>query len=330
MSDYVKNEKGYKEVKFNVKSIKEAYSKSKYQKKNPTSIRLKIWGASTLKGFTDQISNGFVLENTVVDNVEASQYHLVQLHGSPQARDEDLQILKESSQLKYPKIYLVHRPDEILSLPAFISHFNSETDARFVLLGDLVLQTPFWRQRLDQIKIIPHPYLDFSLPPEGKSIVGSFTSWGEMRDIKHFIALAEALMPSNPFHFKIGGTGLEGKKIPDFIEITKEMFVPHFNVQLYHLNGKKRYGESSGSLHRGISVPIIFEANGMERIENIKVIKIAADDELKKIHFEDAAQQILNLEANGLWEALKTNKQNALKNSPQSFAKAVLNYFRYL
>lgn len=40
MPNYVKNEKGYSKVKFNAKAIKEAYSKSKTQKKHPTSVNL--------------------------------------------------------------------------------------------------------------------------------------------------------------------------------------------------------------------------------------------------------------------------------------------------
>lgn len=40
MPNYVKNEKGYKNVKFNTKAIKEAYSKSKATKKHPTSVNL--------------------------------------------------------------------------------------------------------------------------------------------------------------------------------------------------------------------------------------------------------------------------------------------------
>ncbi|MBI3535424.1 MAG: hypothetical protein HY072_08095, partial [Deltaproteobacteria bacterium] len=40
MSNYVKNENGYNKIKFNAKAVKEAYSKSKTQKKHPTSVNL--------------------------------------------------------------------------------------------------------------------------------------------------------------------------------------------------------------------------------------------------------------------------------------------------
>lgn len=40
MRSYVKNEKGYSKVKFNAKAVKEAYSKAKTKRKQPTSVNL--------------------------------------------------------------------------------------------------------------------------------------------------------------------------------------------------------------------------------------------------------------------------------------------------
>ena len=40
MRSYVKNEKGYGKVKFDAKSVKDAYSKATSKKKHPTSINL--------------------------------------------------------------------------------------------------------------------------------------------------------------------------------------------------------------------------------------------------------------------------------------------------
>jgi hypothetical protein len=40
MRSYVKNEKGYGKVKFNAKAVKEAYSKAKTKRKQPTSVNL--------------------------------------------------------------------------------------------------------------------------------------------------------------------------------------------------------------------------------------------------------------------------------------------------
>jgi len=40
MPNYVKNEKGYANVKFNAKAVKDAYSKAKSKRKHPTSVNL--------------------------------------------------------------------------------------------------------------------------------------------------------------------------------------------------------------------------------------------------------------------------------------------------
>ncbi len=40
MPSYVRNDKGYSNVKFNAKAIKEAYAKAKTKKKHPTSVNL--------------------------------------------------------------------------------------------------------------------------------------------------------------------------------------------------------------------------------------------------------------------------------------------------
>jgi hypothetical protein len=292
-----------------------------------TSSRVKIWGASTLDAFTARITEGFQAEQALTTTSKEFDFALVQLHGSPNSKEEDEHILETTSDVTAPKIFLVHRPDEIISNPKFISYFERHLDARFILLGDLVFGLPFWKSRIKNIKVIPHPYMDFSTPHDGQTVVGSFTSWGEMRKLEHFVRLAEALKDSTRLQFKIGGTGIDKASIPSYIEITEKFFVPHFNVQLYHLNGRKRLGESSGSLHRGISIPVIFEANGMERLEKIRAVKVTADNDLKEIDFSGAALQIIKIESENLRSWLEANRQSALKNSPQAFARSLLNFF---
>ena len=130
------------------------------------------------------------------------------------------------------------------------------------------------------------------------------------------------------FEFQIGGTGLEHRLIPPFIHVMQEPFVPHFNVQLYHLHGKKRYGESSGSLHRGISIPVIFEANRAERLEGFHAIKIKADDELQTIDFDQAARDILHLAHHGLGDILERNLTLARANYLGAFAQTLLDFLK--
>ncbi len=292
-------------------------------------MKLKIYAASTLKNFTDSIKSGFAEENLeITDSNSGFDWALVQIHGSPAAKQEDEEILLETRSLKVPKLYLIHRPDELLLNPNLLSFFETNNNVKLLFLGDLIFRFPFWEERRMHAKILPHPQLDLSMPlKDKKAIVGSYTSWGEMRDVNHYISLVELLKDSELFQFKIGGPGLNNKKIPKHIQISEEYFAPHFNVQLYHLFGKKRFAESSGSLHRGISIPIIFEANGAERLEGNRVIKIEADDDLKSIYYTKAAQEIKSMLNEGIDNILEFNLAMAKRNSISNFTNSIVKIF---
>ncbi|MGZ3796067.1 MAG: hypothetical protein ACXVB1_06865 [Pseudobdellovibrionaceae bacterium] len=292
-------------------------------------MKLQILGASTLKHFTESIIEGFLEVGVEIVDQSFVDFSLIQIHGSPAARAEDEKIIEASGSSKEPKAYLIHRPDEVLLHPPFKTFFESRPTAKIIFLGDLIFRFPFWADRRAFCSVIPHPYLDFSMPaPARKPILGAFTSWGEMRDIKHYLSLVECLKGTEIFDFRIGGTGLDEARLPDHIQFVREPFTPHFNVQLYHLLGKKRYGESSGSLHRGISIPVIFEANGAERLEGLKAVKVEADDELKSIKFEKAATEILSLATAGIDPLLQFNREAAQLNSVRAFAKSVTDFLR--
>lgn len=283
-----------------------------------------IFGASTLKHFTQSLESGFRQLNLP----QNPDFEIFQIHASPHSVQEDLELLKQAKLSKSKKIFLLHRPDELLTVPELRAFFAENPSASIVVLGDLVLNLDFWRERQAFMHVIPHPFLSLDFPPvtPGKYVIGSFTSWGEMRQLEHFFELVKSL-PADQFEFWVGGT-LNGKEmtpemIPDPIKLKVEPFVPHFNVQLYHLHGKKRIGESSGSLHRGISIPVIFEANGIERTEGLKVIKIAADEDLNHPDYQYAAQQIIHL-ASAIDDHLRFNFDLASKNLTKDFATSFL------
>lgn len=277
-----------------------------------------IRGASTLRSFTEAITGGF---QSIGCEVAANLpiFTLCQIHGSPVSEAEDLLLLTRAADA-----YLIHRPDEILQRIPIREFFEAHPEKKIILMGDLVLKDPFWKEREKFISIIPHPFLDLSLPPKtGKLVMGAYTTWGEMRNFKHFVQLAEEVrLLTDKIDFVVGGGHLED--VPEFMTVTSEYFVPHFNVQLYHLNGKKRYGESSGSLHRGVTIPVIFEANGIENVEGLKVIKIDADDELTHIDFKKAAEDIVHAD---IWNLLEHNAAQAKKNTPAEFARSFLKLF---
>lgn len=291
-------------------------------------MKILIHGAKTLTKFTNELLSGF-------DSAEGEDYsfELFQFHASPNSLNEDLEILEKFKLCKLPKIILIHRPDELLLNNSLRNFFERYSETKIILLGDLVLQDPFWKSRETDITIIPHFYFSLTLPPNNVTILGSYTSWGEMRDVRHFENLVFALknVGSNvEIDFRIGGT-LNGEliSISNFhnadIQVVDDFFIPHFNIQLYHLNGKKRLGESSGSLHTGISIPIIFEANGMERIEEIHVVKIEASEDLTNINYEKAAREIVFAIENKVVDKLiASNLKSARLNTSVDFANQVI------
>lgn len=289
---------------------------------------IRIHGASSLDKFTNELLKGF-------DQIPEEDYlfDLFQIHAAPQSISEDLKILEEIKNYSQAKIILIHRPDELLLNPELKLAFEKNPEWKIVFLGDLALKDPFWHKRKAYIEVIPHFYTSLNTPAKSPLYtVGTFTSWGEMRQLEHYLGLVKALkaLHSPMFQFMIGGT-LNGRKLTaadisdPSILISEEAFVPHFNVQLYHLNGKKRLGESSGSLHSGVSIPVIFEANGMERIEEVKVVKIPADDELTQIDYASAAIEIGKIiEQQEVEKYLKHNLRQARVNTSVDFANRVI------
>jgi hypothetical protein len=290
---------------------------------------IRIHGAATLDKFTAELLKGF-------DQIPEEDYlfELFQLHASPQSIVEDLEILEKIKKHTTAKFILIHRPDELLLNPELKLAFEQHAEWKLIFLGDLPLKDPFWQKRKKQIEVIPHFYTSLNTAPKSAVYsIGTFTSWGEMRKLEHYLELVQTLKQSKlagSMEFIIGGTlngsALSLADIDDAtIKISETAFVPHFNVQLYHLHGKKRLGESSGSLHAGVSIPVIFEANGMERIEGVKAIKIPANDDLSQIDYALAAGEIVEMiEQHEVEKHLKHNLRQARLNTSVDFANRVI------
>jgi hypothetical protein len=291
-------------------------------------MKLNILGAASLDRFSQELQRGFE-QVGAPDNL----FELYQIHAAPHSLTDDLQIISTFKQSKKNKLLLIHRPDELLLNSELTKFIAEENDLKIILLGDLTLNIPFWDKLRSHIQVIPHPYFSLNLPEKSpKYSVGSFTSWGEMRKVEHYLGLMNELLQlpvADQIQAKIGGTHLERSLVLNpKIEITETPFIPHFNVQLYHLMGAKRVGESSGSLHTGISIPVIFEANGIERTEGVRVIKIAADENLAMINYRDAALEIASLiEKHQIEEVLKFNLKQAQSNTAINFATRAIEFF---
>jgi hypothetical protein len=153
-------------------------------------LGLQVIGASTLKGFTSAIERGFEELCATSSRRDSATKYLVQVHGSSEARAEDERILQEAALISDEKVFLLHRPDEILENPELVGFFERQRSAKIIFLGDLVFRYPFWAERRACTKVITHPQLDESLPASSeKLIVGAFTAWeeksGNMRSIEH-------------------------------------------------------------------------------------------------------------------------------------------------
>ena len=99
---------------------------------------------------------------------------------------------------------------------------------------------------------------------------------------------------------------------------------PVFNTQLFHWHGRVRTGESSGAVHTRANVPVIFELNGTDRTEQLRVVRVPyhADQDANDAHFEAAGRDIAAMIASGSHlEALQHNAAQAARWTPAVVAR---------
>ena len=102
-----------------------------------------------------------------------------------------------------------------------------------------------------------------------------------------------------------------------------------FNVQLYHYGSRVRLGESSGSLHASAGIPVVFEMNGSEIIENIKTVKIpySDSDDVATADFKSAARRIVDLVDSGKYqELLDHNRETCRVWNKRSVGRLYINF----
>jgi hypothetical protein len=299
---------------------------------------VKIVGAKALEKYTDGIlKQGFIDNSWKVSN--DAENIIIQIHGAPQSGEDDKVNLEQikhdivkNDQIK--RVILLHRPDEIQlrfpELKEILKTTKKPTGLTF--LGDMHIADSFFDAPNLVKKAIPHGFFNISemlqLTPV---VIGSHTTWGEMRSIGHvFKILGEVFRKNGSIVGYVGGKPKDQLKLeylrsqwndlnPDlqatFLDAHKDKIVPSktnviftdsenvepenfglsFNVQMYFLNEKVRTGESSGSVHSSVGVPVILEMNGSEIIEDLKVIKVpyGSKDDINSIDFKTGANLIL-------------------------------------
>lgn len=355
---------------------------------------IKIYGAKTLERYTKKILvRGFENNGSTAFEAEGGREQdienlLFQLHGAPQSESDDKDILAEIKKAlaledDARKIIILHRPDELKKyrdLPEILSCATQKIG--LVFLGDKLVEDQFYpSSELIVKRVIPHGFF-----PMGKSqkhlqenpiIIGSHTTWGEMRSIKHALMLLLALFKLNKGGEQIiigylGGKPREELQINNLKAQAKRIdpgtiarflnvhdytnlrvvskneenviliedeneeplyFSLSFNIQLYYLGNTVRMGESSGSVHTSVSVPVILEMNGAESIEELRVIKVPYRDahDISTINFEEGAKTIFASIKNGNYRDMLSNnlKQSDVWDNTR-IGKEYLNLFEEL
>lgn len=318
-------------------------------------MQISLFGATTLNRFTEGILR-YGLEGCgcrISRDLSQGSWSIIQLHGSPAAYDADLEMIRDIPDIAARSaacIVLVHRPDEIKDTIPQLSTVLAALPARvgLVMLGDLLIEDPFYQTSNLQRRVIPHGFFDTQVTcMRDPVIIGSHTTWGEMRSVDHALVLLKAVSevgPREPLLAYLGGIPAETlshatiSAIVDRLELTHvfelrdlhsevwrdELASVHrntiflnageplknfdvtFNLQLYHYGRRVRMGESSGSLHSSSGIPVVFEMNGAERLENIKTVKVPYRDrdDVNTADYSSAAQQIVKLINSGDYRQL--------------------------
>lgn len=345
-------------------------------------MHVALLGSPTLSRFTDGIlKDGLVAigYKPVSYSVE-SRFAIIQLHGSRTAREADNELITRLPSIIAKLeacVILLHRPDEIRDSLPHLRSVLAEAPAHvgLAMLGDLLIDDPFYSLPHISRRVIPHGFFDIPAkePPE-KVIIGSHTTWGEMRSIERTLRLLQELDNCDSQGITIGYVGgepvaelsqdsvsaimrrlgmadrfsVEPLHVEDWRRQISEVnrnviflcagqtpsdFDVTFNVQLYHYREAIRFGESSGSLHASSGIPVIFEMNGAERIENLMVVKVPYSDPTtaESANLRAAALNMNCLIESGEYHSYqKHNKEIAAIFSPTKVAQLHAEYLTHL
>lgn len=330
-----------------------------------------IYAAETLDKFTNQILiAGFSKlkvkaqrGNLKSRSEPKSDVVIYQLHGAPQAESDDLLImnlmkkaLSDKSDIR-KKVIMIHRPDEIKKFTELKELLRKSVHKfGFVNYGDNHINDEFFSSDKVIKRVIPHGFSSKirNIPEKDKPImIGSHTSWGEMRSLGHAFTLIGEVFDRSRGEKTIlgyvGGKPVELLKIPTLEKEYKKIFGdyriklkdanqfdikkptneknvilinqedselsyynPTFNIQMYYLGDRIRTGESSGTIYRSISIPVIFEMNGS--LDDLRTIKVPYTDvnNIKSIDLASGAEKIVEVIQNGSYlEMLNHNLQQA-------------------
>jgi hypothetical protein len=174
--------------------------------------RIAIIGSRTLARYSERIlARGFSELGWEIVSPDSAKYILLQIHGAPQAKADDSEILdllaKLISEERCERIgVLIHRPDECALLHTDLtSRLSQLTHHSFIaLLGTHHLKDKWLRDLNCRVTAIPHGFFSAKAPPQltDQIVIGSITSWGEMRRVGDAVKLiAEVFKRCEPGEF---------------------------------------------------------------------------------------------------------------------------------
>lgn len=264
---------------------------------------------------------------------------------------------------------LIHRPDEVQDrLPELQQLLkNAPPKVAISFLGPHHKDDPFFgaNRRI----VIPHGFFEPAATPTqaGPIIIGAHTSWGEIRSAEAATLLLRETFKtpcSSPIVGYLGGSSVDLANSRSMIESLMQGIAPvctpaevrvpleayngpplllfnpsgrwpdevqlTFNIQLYHYGDAIRTGESSGSAHTGGNIPVIWEMNGAEILEELHVIKVpyAERSSWRTSDFSAAAERIHSvIETGKLAGFLHHNYKRAQAMSPAWVAARYIEIF---
>ncbi|MDO8512019.1 MAG: hypothetical protein Q7S57_02000 [bacterium] len=349
-----------------------------------------IYGAKSLERYTKNIlKNGFINygwqteEGAVGDGKNLGlDIVLYQIHGAPQAaEDEAIMAMIKAAPAEQKAIVLVHRPDEVQTrLPGVVELLSGlSPNKALAFLGNLHQNDSFYCGIKNRF-VVPHGFFDMKDTIQTEPIIiGTHTTWGEMRSVEHMIKLLAEVFKLDPNNARniwgyLGGKPKEQlqidglKKITadnfgalavNFVDINKNSaretlqgaangehtilvdseniepadFGMTFNVQMYYLGNAIRTGESSGSLHMSVGVPVILEMNGSEVIEDLNIIRVPYQSlaDINSVDFAAGAQKIISaVDGGGYVNMLQHNLGQARKFNNTFVAQSYVKIFEQL
>jgi hypothetical protein len=348
-------------------------------------LNIRIYGARTLERYTQGILVKGFLNNgcSITDDATKADAIIFQLHGAPQAESEDRAIIDEmrrclKNKTIAAKVVILHRPDELKKFPELSKILSSSVQkVGLVFLGDKFIGDTFYSSRtgVNVIKeVIPHGFFDMESArkklQKDPVVIGSHTSWGEMRSIDTALKILSNVFAMNqgrdrtiieylggkPSHmlnaryldglrcsapgvkFKflsshdydsikavLRGNERENIILIDDLDKQPDYFSLTYNIQVYHYGTAIRLGESSGSLHTTVSIPVVIEMNAAEKSENLMVVKIPYSDasDINSIDLREGSRIIIdsiydrryegvlehNLKQSNIWNSTRIGKE---------------------